>query len=111
MENEHALEAVYCKVTLEVKAVAGHELAHDENWRNRNSETPFGTSETSLQSKLRIALLGTMRSITFPQPRYTIEAVSSLLCFEIWKTNVQRAKTTYHTSQNVCIYAYSFLGP
>ena len=95
-----------------VQAVAGHELAHDESWRKRDSGTPFGISETSLQSESRIAVLCTMRSISFPQRRHTIDTVSSLLCFEIWKTNVQRAKTTYHhTPQNVCIYAYSFLGP
>lgn len=46
-----------------VQAVAGHEIAHDESWRNRDSGTPFGISETSLQSELRIAVLCTMRSI------------------------------------------------
>ena len=78
--------------------------------RNRNSETPSGISEPSLQRKLRIlvnhsqALLCTKRIISFQQLHPTIEAVTSLLHFDSYKTIAQRERDNVESYTPECLH-------
>ena len=85
---------------------------------HQNSVNPLRISKPKSQKELRIlsspgqVVLGRMRIISIRQSDYMTETFTSLLRFMFWNTIVQREKANQDsTSQNVCIYRYSSLGP